>query len=155
MQTALAPVFMLSGIGALLNVFASRLARVGDQADQLAREPCDPARAARLRRLRRRSRALDFAVVAAAVAAAMTCGSVFVLFLAALRDRAAAELLFALFGGAVVLTMLAILFFVGEMLLAARGLRRAVDETISTISDAVVRPGQLAQSEGSLTVSGG
>jgi hypothetical protein len=138
-QTALAPVFMLSGIGALLNVFASRLARVGDQADQLARGPCDAARAGRLRTLRRRSRALDFAVVAAAVAAAMTCGSVFVLFLAALLDRAAAELLFALFGGAVVLTMLAILFFVGEMLLAARGLRRTVDVSISTISDDVVR----------------
>ena len=33
-QVALTPVFLLSGIGALLNVFAGRLARV---ADQLAR----------------------------------------------------------------------------------------------------------------------
>ena len=30
-QVALTPVFLLSGIGALLNVFAGRLARVADQ----------------------------------------------------------------------------------------------------------------------------
>jgi hypothetical protein len=35
-QTALAPVFMLTAIGALLNVFGTRLARVGDLADRLA-----------------------------------------------------------------------------------------------------------------------
>ncbi|WP_380782728.1 DUF2721 domain-containing protein [Sphingomonas sp. R86520] len=134
-QTALAPVFMLSGIGSLLNVFATRLARVGDQADQLAEEQCDEPNAFRLRSLRRRSQALDAAVVAAALAAAMTCASVFVLFLAALLDRPEAALLFALFGGAILLTMLAILCFVVEMMLAARGVRRAVDRTISTIVD--------------------
>ncbi|AXB80414.1 DUF2721 domain-containing protein (plasmid) [Novosphingobium sp. P6W] len=131
-QTALAPMFMLSGIGALLNVFATRLARVGDQADQLSAGPCDDILAFRLRSLRRRSQALDFAVLAAALAAALTCASVFVLFLAALADRPAAVLLFALFGGAIVLTMLAITCFVGEMLLASRGVRRAVDQSIDT-----------------------
>ena len=33
-QVALTPVFLLSGIGTLINVFASRLARVGDQIDK-------------------------------------------------------------------------------------------------------------------------
>jgi hypothetical protein len=134
-QTALAPVFMLSGIGALLNVFAARLARVGDQVDLLALAPCDEAAASRLRSLRRRSQALDLAVLAAAIAAALTCGSVFVLFMSALLDQRAATLLFALFGGAVLLTMLAITCFVFEMSLAARGVRQTVDRNIDASAE--------------------
>lgn len=129
-QTALAPVFMLSGIGALLNVFATRLARVGDHADTLASKPCDEAASDQLRVLRRRSRALDLSVLSAAVAAALTCASVFVLFVAALLERSSASLLFALFGGAILLTVVAIAGFVMEMLLAARGVRRTVDRSI-------------------------
>jgi len=136
-QTALAPVFMLSGIGTLLNIFATRLARVGDQVDLLAAEACDAAVSFRLRSLRRRSQALDLAVLTAAIAAALTCASVFVLFLAALLDRPAASLIFALFGGAILLTMLAITCFVFEMSLAARGVRQAVDKNMDdrSVSD--------------------
>ncbi|MFD0937703.1 DUF2721 domain-containing protein, partial [Methylobacterium trifolii] len=35
-QVALTPVFLLSGIATLLNVFGARLARVADQADRLS-----------------------------------------------------------------------------------------------------------------------
>lgn len=35
-QVALTPIFLLSGIAALLNVFSTRLARVADRVDQLA-----------------------------------------------------------------------------------------------------------------------
>lgn len=122
--------FMLSGIGVLLNVFASRLARVADQVDQFSEDRCDDALAFRLRSLRRRSQALGLAVLSAAGAAALTCASVFVLFLAALADRPAAGPLFALFGAAILLTMLAIACFVVEMLLAAREVRRVVDHSI-------------------------
>lgn len=128
-QTALTPVFMLSGIGALLNVFATRLGRVGDQVDQLAACNSDGTLAARLQSLRRRSQALDLAVLTVAVAAALTCGSVFVLLLAALLDRPAGSLLFALFGGAILLTMLSIVCFVIEMLIAAHGVRQVVDRS--------------------------
>ena len=45
-QVALTPVFLLSGIGALLNVFNTRLARVSDHvshtADLLAADPPGP-----------------------------------------------------------------------------------------------------------------
>ena len=37
-QLALTPIFLLSGIGALLNVFATRLARVADRVDQITKE---------------------------------------------------------------------------------------------------------------------
>lgn len=38
-QLALTPIFLLSGVAALLNVFSTRLGRISDQVDKLACEP--------------------------------------------------------------------------------------------------------------------
>ncbi len=131
-QQALTPVFLLSGIGTLLNVFAARLGRVADQTDALAaKQPGEPARDSRLRVLRLRSRALDVSVVLAALAGGLTCSTVLVLFLGELLGKAAASILFALFGGAIVFTIGSITGFVVEMLLAARGVRLAADHGMS------------------------
>jgi hypothetical protein len=130
-QLALTPVFFLSGIAALLNVFASRLGRVADQTEALAKTTKDTERDTRLRSLRLRSRALDVAVVLAALAGALTCGAVLVLFLGELRGVCAASLLYFFFGGGVVLTMGALLAFVIEMLVAATGVRRTVEKSVS------------------------
>jgi hypothetical protein len=129
-QLALAPVFLLSGIATLLNVFAARLGRVADQADELASQPDEGATHAALHILRLRSRALEWAVVLAALAGSLTCGAVLVLFLGEVRGSGDAALLFLLFGGAIVLTMGALVAFVVEMLLAARSVRRMVDRSI-------------------------
>jgi hypothetical protein len=128
-QQALTPVFLLSGIAALLNVFASRLARVADQADALGREPKAASRDQRLRVLKMRSRALDWAVVLAALAGALTCAAVLVLFLGEVGGSSGATLLFLAFGAAICLTMGSLFGFVIEMLLAARGVRQMVDRT--------------------------
>ena len=125
-QLALTPVFFLSGIAALLNVFAARLGRVADQTDALARTAKDQARDARLRLLRLRSRALDVAVVLAALAGAFTCSAVLVLFLGEVRGKGAASLLYLFFGGGIVLTMGSLVAFVTEMLVAATGVRVTV-----------------------------
>jgi hypothetical protein len=129
-QQALTPVFLLSGIAALLNVFASRLARVSDQADALTKQEKDPVRDQRLRILTWRSRALDWAVVLAAMAGSLTCAAVLVLFLGEVLGSTGASLLFFVFGGAIVLTMAALCAFVVEMLLAAQGVRRAVERNV-------------------------
>jgi hypothetical protein len=129
-QLALTPVFLLSGVATLLNVFAARLGRVADQADALANELDGVTRDERLRMLRWRSIVLDWAVVLAALAGALTCGAVLTLFVGEVRGSEAAELLFFLFGGAIVLTMSALAAFVVEMLLAARGVRRIVDNSV-------------------------
>jgi hypothetical protein len=126
-QLALTPVFLLSGVAALLNVFAARLGRVADQTDRLAGEPRSPARDRRLRVLRFRSTCLDWAVVLAALAGAATCGAVLTLFLGEIRVQAAAATLFGCFGAAIVLTTFALTAFVIEMLTAASGVRRLVD----------------------------
>ncbi len=129
-QLALTPVFLLSGIATLLNVFATRLGRVADQTDKLSEAPSEPARDARFRVLRWRSYALDVAVVLAAMAGALTSGAVLVLFLGEVRGASAADLLFLLFGGSIVLTIGALMAFMVEMLMAARGVRLLVDLSI-------------------------
>ncbi|MDE2355596.1 MAG: DUF2721 domain-containing protein [Alphaproteobacteria bacterium] len=123
-QLALTPVFLLSGVAALLNVFANRLARVADQTYSLISDPNPPGdRERRLRLLRTRSHALDVAVVLAALSGVATCCAVLLLFLGAVLGASGATVLFLVFGGAVVFTMGALAAYVVEMLIAARGLR--------------------------------
>ena len=129
-QLALTPVFLLSGVAALVNVFSTRLGRVSDQADKLAEQDRDaPGHHLKLELLRWRSRSLDLAVVLAALAGASTCGAALALFVGAVRGSAGASLLFYLFGGAIVLTVAALAAFVLEMLLAARGVRHLLDRS--------------------------
>jgi hypothetical protein len=130
-QLALTPVFLLSGVAGLLNVFATRLGRISDQVDKLAADPGDKAPEVRdrLHYLRIRSALLDLAVVLAALAGACTCGAALVLFLGAVRDASAGAALFFLFGGAIVLTTGALTAFVMEVLLAGIGVRRMVDRS--------------------------
>ncbi|MBO0736654.1 MAG: DUF2721 domain-containing protein [Alphaproteobacteria bacterium] len=128
-QVALTPIFLLSGIATLLNVFATRLARVADRVDQInkAIEETGSEKKAELTRqlshLRRRSVALDTAVVLGAVAAASTCASVFTLFVGALRNATDPSVLFSSFGLAIVATISAIAAFTMEMLMAGSGVR--------------------------------
>jgi Protein of unknown function (DUF2721) len=128
-QLALTPVFLLSATATLLNVFATRLARVADRVDKLAQEANDPIRDKLLVALRHRSRVLDSAVVLSALSGGLTCAAVLVLFLGELRGTAAAKWLYLSFGGAIVLTILALGAFVIEMLLAARIVRLTVDRS--------------------------
>jgi hypothetical protein len=132
-QVALTPVFLLSGIATLLNVFATRLARVGDRVDALTEElaTADAKQAELLSRqlvhLHRRSLALDLAVVLAAVGGAATCGAVLVLFVGAVQNRTVASVLFGLFGLAVVCALGAIIAYTVEMLIAGTGIRADAD----------------------------
>src|SRR5271156_2721432 len=86
-QLALTPVFLLSGIAALLNVFAGRLARVADRLDQLtpqlgtAGDTASERIVREIRMLHHRSIMLDGAVILGTVAAAATCLSILTLFL--------------------------------------------------------------------------
>ncbi len=129
-QVALTPVFLLSGVGTLLNVFATRLARVTDHmehAEELLRaEPTGPDAAtlrSHLHRLRRRTLALDIAVALGAVGGGATAAATFTLFVGALRDSAVAWMLFLLFGAAVACTIGALTAFLAETALSWHGLR--------------------------------
>lgn len=133
-QIALTPVFLLSGVATLLNVFGARLARVADQADRVSDllAEADAAERARLGlrldRLHVRSLALDVAVVLAALGGVATCGAVLTLFVGALRDSTVASLLFGLFGAAILCTLCALVAFGFEMLLASSAVRDRIAE---------------------------
>ncbi|MFJ7439407.1 DUF2721 domain-containing protein [Methylorubrum thiocyanatum] len=132
-QVALAPAFLLSALATLLNVFSTRLGRVADKVDALSATlpgADGEARATldrRLAYLRRRSLLLDLAVVLASLGGVITGAAVLTLFVGALRDASAASVLFACFGFALVCTILAILAFLAEILLAGRGVRLEVE----------------------------
>jgi Protein of unknown function (DUF2721) len=130
-QVALTPVFLLSGIGTLLNVFNTRLSRVSDHREhvvELLRGDADKTQKARLRthlvRLRQRTLVLDASVVLGAVGGASTCGAAFVLFLGSMRDSAIASWLFLLFGLALGCTACALIAFLADGILAWHGRHR-------------------------------
>ena len=128
-QLALTPVFLLSGIAALLNVFSTRLGRVADQVDAVStrleaeQNAGDSIYRHQLTYLRSRSRALDAAVILGALGGTATLFATLTLFLGAIRNINAGWLLFVLFGTAVLCTIGALGCFCYEMLLASRGLR--------------------------------
>jgi hypothetical protein len=132
-QLALTPVFLLTAVAALLNVFSTRLGRVADRVDLLSadlqRGAADMEFLSRqLDFLRRRSLILDVAVMLATVGGVATCAAVLVLFLGALGNadvsiKALRAILFGLFGGAIVFTLAALVTFLIEMIMAGRGLR--------------------------------
>src|SRR3954466_4210839 len=141
-QAALTPVFLLSGIATLLNVFSTRLARVADQVEAASRALSSAAPAEsrllsrRLKRLHLRSLALDAAVLLAAVGGAATCAAVLALFVSSLREMANSWVMFGLFGLAVVSALGGMLAFTVEMLISGTGIR---DEVVQTQRAALPR----------------
>jgi hypothetical protein len=131
-QISLTPVFLLSGIATLLNVFSARYARVADQVDALAKlidgadEETAATLALRLTHLHRRSLTLDVAVALAAVAGALTCATVLALFLGEAGGLPIAQILYISFGLAIACTLAAVLAFAAEMLMASQRIRAEV-----------------------------
>ena len=129
-RLALAPVFLLAAVAALLNVFSTRLGRVADRVDLLSADLQRGAAdteflSAQLGFLRLRSFILDGAAVLATLGGAATCTAAFLLFLGSLRG-AQFKVVLDFLGAAIGLTIIALLAFAAEMLLAGYGLRRIV-----------------------------
>jgi hypothetical protein len=131
-QVALTPVFLLSGIATLLNVYSTRLARVADQVDAAAKDldtaDADTAAllARRLANLHRRSLALDVAVALGAAGGALTCATVLALFVGETGGLAIATMLLVSFGLALVCALAAIAAYAAEMLMASKHIRAQV-----------------------------
>ena len=120
-QLALTPIFLLTGLASLLNVFTTRLGRVADRVDKLSDQAGEHPR--QLARLRLRSRLLDVAVLLAALAGAATCCAALTLFLGALRNAGTGAWLFGFFGIALIGAVLALAAFATETLLSGRSVR--------------------------------
>lgn len=88
-QLAVAPVFLLSGVGVTLGVLTNRLARIVDRARLAEKEiDSDPIRSASMERhlgvLRLRARCINFAIAASTVSAVLVSLCVVMLFTHAL-----------------------------------------------------------------------
>jgi hypothetical protein len=128
-QVALTPVFLLSGIAALLNVFAGRLARVADRLESLGAAAGQDAAGREqfheeVARLHRRSVVLDVAVVLGTLGAAATCLAIMTLFLLALSNVFIAGILLFMFALAIVCTLGSVAAFGLEMLMSSKALRQ-------------------------------
>ncbi len=128
---ALTPVFLLSGIGVLLNLLNTRLtdasSHIAHMTELLAADAEGdnaPRLRVQLRRLGQRIVVLDTAMILGALAGASTCGAAFSLFVGALRSATVATGLFLLFGIALTCTVGALSAFIADSLLAWHGLHR-------------------------------
>jgi Protein of unknown function (DUF2721) len=128
-QLAVAPVFLLAGVGATLNVLASRLARVVDRArpmeDRLL--TAEPAVAAQLRRhlkvLALRARLINRALTLSVLCALFVALVVVALFLGAVFDLDFSVPIAALFMAGMLSLAVGLLYFLREVFLATATLR--------------------------------
>ena len=127
---SVAPVFLLAGIGAILNVMTQRLARVIDRARAVedALEAGEGAEAAARHRrelgaLARRMRLVNAAITACTGAALAVCGVVALLFLSELSGARVASVIAALFVGAMAALVAGLSLLLVEISVAMRTVR--------------------------------
>jgi hypothetical protein len=121
-----APAFLLSALALLLNLFATRLARVVDRARWIEEKFADLPRSLsvpELRLLDRRIRIINIAIALGTASAIAVCLLVGGLFLAGLLDTRFARTVAGLFIAAMVLMIAALSLFLYEVRLASRALR--------------------------------
>lgn len=127
-QLAVAPVFLLAGIGGIINVLAQRLARVVDRSRQLEAEAPGESAAARaayateLGLLERRMKVVNWAISLCTASALFVCVVVAILFVADLARIGFARPIAMLFILAMLLLILGLILFLYEIRLAMRGL---------------------------------
>lgn len=125
-QVAIAPVFLLAGIGALLNVLTGRLARVVDRARSLellhprSTGPEHDRHVWELRRIDRRVRIINNAIALATASAVAVCCVVAMLFIAELADLRIGRTIAIIFILAMVLLIASLVSFLIEVRLSVR-----------------------------------
>ena len=128
-QLAVAPVFLLAGVGAFLNVCASRLARIIDRARDieprlLASRGQEPdALVADIRTLDRRMALVSRAIFASVLSAVMTCAVVILLFGAGLTGAHFGTPIALLFIASMLSLAIGFAIFLVETRLGSRSVR--------------------------------
>lgn len=129
-QLAIAPVFLIAGIGALLNVLTNRLARVVDRGRGLEREIASEAEGepremhkAELAGLDTRMVRINRAILLATLAALLICVVIVMLFTGEIVQVDLSLVIAALFIGAMLALIFGLVSFMGEIAISARTLR--------------------------------
>lgn len=128
-QLSIAPVFLLAGIGSILNVLASRLARIVDRARNLEAKllACADgertALIAQLKALDRRMALAHWAIACCTASALFVCLVIAVLFLADTVDRGSARVVAGMFIATMGLIVSGLTLFLIEINIATRWVR--------------------------------
>lgn len=121
---AVAPVFLLTGVMALVNVLAVRLGRIIDRARQLEvlltvpQEMQPPRLHEDLKALRRRARYVNNGITLSVASALLVCVVIVVLFVGSLIEVDVASSVATLFIISMITLIGALLFFLREILIA-------------------------------------
>lgn len=132
-QTAVAPVFLLTGIAAFLGVLSNRLARITDRARLLDRklnanldEALHFTFTQEMRALLKRSRCIHVAFSMSVLSALMVCAVVVLLFISHLYTWSLGVTISSCFIAAMLLLIGAFLALLTEVMLATRSMRRGM-----------------------------
>ena len=132
-QTAVAPVFLITGIAATLGVLSNRLARITDRARLLERrlklntdDDFSKSLATELRALLKRSRFIHIAFSLSVLSALLVCAVVMFLFLAHIQSINLSVTIACCFVAAMALLICAFISLLGEVFLATRSMRRGM-----------------------------
>ncbi len=153
-QVAVAPVFLLGGVGAMLGVLSTRLSRIVDRARVLEAElvKAAPGRAPALQRgLRnqaRRARLTNWAIAFCIGCALLISGAIVVLFVGAFSRWNLSVVIAALFVGSILSLICGLFCFLREIQLATRYLRIGEPEPEQQVAAPTVVKTDNAQSGG-------
>jgi Protein of unknown function (DUF2721) len=128
-QLAVAPVFLLTGVGAMLGVMANRLARVIDRSrlleERLPAAQPDVASVSRveLSLLGRRSHLIHRAIGLCTASALLVCAVIIILFVGAFLETDVSGVIGLLFVAAMLALSVGLILFLAEIRLAIGGMR--------------------------------
>lgn len=128
-QLAVAPVFLLTGVGAILNVMSNRLARIVDRARVLelklaeAKDADHVELTERLRNLSRRARLIGQSIALCVSTAVLICSVIIVLFLGEFLDFEATAPAAVLFIAALLSFLLSLVWLLREVFQATHTLK--------------------------------
>jgi hypothetical protein len=132
-QLAVAPVFLLSAIGAMLSVMTNRLSRIVDRARSLEREltqrtlPPDASAIDELRTLSQRREFINRAITLCTVTALLICSVIAVLFIGAFLTVDASRAVGILFVAAMFAFIVGLVMFLREIFLASKTAQIGID----------------------------
>jgi len=124
-QLAVAPVFLLTGVGAILNVLVNRLSRVVDRFRVLGRSAPDTAAATQTEMimLGRRAHMIHWAIGLCTTCALLVCMVIATLFVGSMSGVEAPSLIAVLFITAMLLLVAGLLCFLREITLATSSIQ--------------------------------
>jgi Protein of unknown function (DUF2721) len=123
-QLSIAPVFLLTGVGTLLNVLSGRLARIIDRARALEQRldtPEPPHRAAmvnELRVLEKRGRLIYHAIKLSTISALLVCFLIAALFASSMLRYSTHVIVSGLFIAAMLASIVSLILFLREVYFA-------------------------------------